>query len=96
MKNIYKAIITITLIVVVGIAVIFFLKIDPYISAEIQANGNKGKKNICVLAGQISPNSWAKFIKTRIFGYDVLEIQITNLQKEVDFLKKRLEVANKI
>ena len=96
MKNIYKAIIILTLITVVAITVLFVKKIDPYISAENKANGVDGKRNICVVATQISPNNWGQFLKTRLFGYDVLEKQLMDLEKEVQILKERLKAQNKI
>jgi hypothetical protein len=49
-----------------------------------------------VVATQISPNNWGQFLKTRLFGYDVLEKQLMDLEKEVKILKERLKAKNKI
>ena len=72
------------MIATVVFSVVFVKKIDPYISVSNEENRGKGKKNICLVASQISPNSYGEFIKTRLFGYDLLEAQIKELKKEIN------------
>ena len=92
MPKIYKIIIAITLIFSIAFAFIFVKKISPYIT---EGKNQTKEKSLCLVATEVSSNNMRQFIKTRLFGYDLLEKQVNNLKEEVKHLKEQLKARNK-
>ena len=76
-------IVFLTLLIATGIYAKSF--IDEYTSKN---------SSLCLKSGQVSANTFVQFIKTRIFGYDLLEAEIKILQEEVKNLNRLLEARN--
>ena len=68
----------------------------PGIYAKSLINEYTSKnRSLCLKSTNVSSNTFVQFIKTRIFGYDLLEADIKMLQEEVKNLTHLLE-ARKI
>ena len=92
MPKIYKIIIAITLIFSIAFVFIFVKKISPYIA---EGRNQTKEKSLCLVSTEVSSNNMRQFIKTRLFGYDLLEKQVNNLKEEVKHLKEQLKARNK-
>jgi hypothetical protein len=71
----------------------FLYVLKPYVT-----NSNKigtKEKQICLESTQSSSEGLVNFLKTKIFGYDMLQAEITKLKKEVEYLNHALEARNK-
>lgn len=69
----------------------FLYLLKPYVK-----NSNNSKKNqICLESTQSSSDSLVNFLKIKIFGYDMLQAEISKLKKEINYLNRILEARNK-
>ena len=91
-KNIKNLIILSMLLFLIGSAGFLYV-LKPYVANS--NNSEKKQKQICLVSGQSSSDGLVSFLKTKIFGYDMLEVEISKLKKEVAYLNGLLEARNK-
>lgn len=79
----------------ITIIIVLTLLIGSGIYAKSLINEYTSKdRSLCLKSTQVSANTFFQFIKTRIFGYDLLEAEIKILQKEIESLNRLLELRN--
>ena len=91
-KNIKNLIILIMMLFLIGSAGFLYV-LKPYVTNS--NNSEKKQKQLCLESTQSSSDGLISFLKTKIFGYDMLQAEISKLKKEIDYLNKVLEARNK-